>query len=134
MITHHAALIYAMILVAASDRDMKNVELGQIGRLVKSLPAFADYDVNELPRTAQECAVMLQVENGLDTTLGAIANALPPQLRPTAYLVACEIAAIDGRLPVEESRVLARLRHALHIDKLMAAAIERATAARFQMA
>ena len=101
MISPHAALIYTMVLIAAVDRDMKNIELGQIGRLVHELPAFSGYDSNKLPETAKECAVILSMHDGLERILAMIAEALSPQLRETAYLVACEIAAIDGRLPFE---------------------------------
>ncbi|MFZ9413665.1 MAG: hypothetical protein ACO3CS_02245 [Alphaproteobacteria bacterium] len=58
------------------------------------------------------------------------APALPRHLRETCYLCAAEIAAIDGRVPPEEMRVLQRLRSALGIDRLAAAALERATQAR----
>ena len=128
------AMVYAMILVAGSDRDMKNVELGQIGALVRLLPAFAGFDEERLPETAQECAVLVQIEDGVERTLRLIARALPPTLRETAYLLACEIAAIDGRAPLEELRLLQRLRVALGLDRLATAALERATAARFAVA
>ena len=131
MLNVHAALIHAMVMVAAVDRDMKDIELGQIGRLVKYLPAFADYDVNKLVETAQECAVILSTKDGLDRNLGLIAAALPPVLRETAYGLACEVAAVDRKLPFEEIRLLQRLRQTLGLDRLTAAAIERATQARF---
>ena len=45
-ISHHAALIYVMVVVAASDGAMNEGELRTIGELVKTLPArmsFEDY-------------------------------------------------------------------------------------------
>jgi hypothetical protein len=130
MLTISEALIHAMVLVSGSDRDMTDIELRHIGRLVKDLPAFADYDVNHLPDTARECAVVLQLENGLDRCLDLIARALPPRLRETAYLLACELAAIDRKVEIEESGLLRRLRQHLDIPGLEAAALERATMAR----
>jgi tellurite resistance protein len=127
-------MVFAMILVAGSDRDMKNVELGQIGSLVRLLPSFAGFDEEHLPATAQEFAMLVRIEDGVERTLRLVARALPPTLRETAYLLACEIAAIDGRAPLEELRVLQRLRVALGIDRLASAALERATAARFAVA
>jgi len=130
MLTIPEAIIHAMVLVSGSDRDMTDPELHHIGCLVKELPAFAGYDVNKLPDTARECAVVLQLENGLDRCLDLIAQALPARLRETAYLLACELAAIDRKVEIEEAGLLRRLRHRLDITGLEAAALERATMAR----
>ena len=133
-ISQHAALIYTMVLASAVDGRMPTNELGLIGRLVRQLPIFADFDMEKLTETAQECAVILQTANGLDRVLALIAEALPPNLRETAYLVACEIAAADRRLPFEEMRLLQKLRQALELDRLIAGAIERATTVRLAIA
>jgi tellurite resistance protein len=129
-ITVPQALIHAMILVAGADRDMKNVELGQVGRIVRQLPVFAEFDVDSLPATAQEVAVLVQLEDGVERALRLIADSLPPRLRETCYLCACEVAVVDGRAPIEELRLLQRLRGALGLDRLTSAALERATVAR----
>ena len=128
------AMIYAMVLVAGADREMKNVELGHVGRIVQQLPAFGRIDPESLPEIARECAVMVHAEDGVEATLRVIAGALPPGLRETCYLCACEVAAIDSRAPIEELRVLQRLRTALGLDRLVSAALERATAARLAAA
>lgn len=133
-ISQHAALIYTMVLASAVDGRMPANELGLIGRLVRQLPIFADFDMEKLTETAQECAVILQTANGLDRVLTLIAEALPANLRETAYLVACEIAAADRRLPFEEMRLLQKLRQALELDRLIAGAIERATTVRLAIA
>lgn len=130
MLTKHAALIHTMVLVSAADRKMPDVEMGLIGRLVKYLPVFRDFDIDKLPETAQGVAVVLQMNDGLDRELDMIAAALSPHLRETAYALACEVAAIDRRVPLEELRLLHRLRDAFKLDPLLAAAIERATIAR----
>ena len=134
MISPHAAIIYTLVMVSAADRNMKTAELAQIGRFVTQLPAFADYDASKIVETAQECAVMLQVENGLERTLAQVAAALPGPLRETAYLLACEVAAIDERIPLEEMRMLQKIRQALDLDRLTSAALERATQARLATA
>jgi tellurite resistance protein len=134
MISPHAAIIYTLVMVSAADRNMKTAELTQIGRFVTQLPAFADYDAGRIVETAQECAVMLQVENGMERTLAQVAAALPPHLRETAYLLACEVAAIDERIPLEEMRMLQKIRQALDLDRLTSAALERATQARLATA
>lgn len=129
-ISSHQALIYAMILVAGSDRDLTDRELKLIGRKARQLPVFADFDENKLPEIAQECAVIVHAKDGVERALALIAGALPRHLRETCYLCAAEVAAIDGRVPVEELRVLQRLRLVLDLDRLITSAIERATQAR----
>jgi tellurite resistance protein len=59
-----------------------------------------------------------------------IVEALSPRLRETAYAVACDVAAADGTLADEEANLLEFLRRRLGIDRLVAAAIERAAQAR----
>ncbi|MBL8838346.1 MAG: tellurite resistance TerB family protein [Alphaproteobacteria bacterium] len=130
MISPHAAIIYTLVMVSASDNEMKTAELGQIGRFVTQLPVFANYDANKIVETAQECAVMLQVEDGLERTLAQVAASLPPHLRETAYLLACELAASDGRVPLEEARMIEKLRRSFHLDRLTTAALERSVMAR----
>jgi len=134
MISIPEALIYAMVVVSGSDRDMTDDELKHIGRMVKDLPAFAGYKVDLLPDTARECAVVLQLDEGLARCLDLIAQALPPRLRETAYLLACEMAAIDRKVEIEEAGLLRRLRQKLEIPGLEAAALERATMARLATA
>lgn len=129
-ISPHQALVYAMILVAGSDRDISGKELKLIGRKSRQLPVFAGFDDSALPAIAQECAVILHTADGVGRLVAMVASALPRHLRETCYLCATEIAAIDGRVPPEEMRVLQRLRAALGIDRLAAAALERATQAR----
>lgn len=130
MITPHDALIYTMVLVSAADRDMTDNEIQTIGGLVRQLPAFASYDEAQLPKAAAACAELLQGQDGLDKALDTVASALPAKLRETAYLVACDIAAADGKVSQEEARMLELIRHRLEVGRLPAAAIERAARAR----
>ncbi|QLH38324.1 MAG: tellurite resistance TerB family protein [Defluviicoccus sp.] len=130
-ISHHAALIYTMVLVSASDRNMTDAELRRIGEIISDLPVFADYGRDQLTQTAGSCADLLDAEDGLDRTLKLIEAGLPVKLRETAYVLACDIAAADGKVTPEETRMLEMLRHRLNIDRLAAAAIERAARARF---
>jgi hypothetical protein len=55
---------------------------------------------------------------------------LPQPLRETAYAVACDVAAADGSLESAELEILKLLRRRLNVDRLVAAAIERAAYAR----
>jgi len=91
---------------------------------------FETYKSETLADTAAECAALLNADDGLDTVLQVIREALPQKLRETGYAIACEIVAADGTAKQEELRVLELLGHALEIDRLAAAAIERGARAR----
>ena len=129
-ISPHQALIYTMILVAGADRDLAPRELKLIGRKARQLPVFAGFDDTALPAIAQECAVIVHTADGVERALRLIAAALPKHLRETCYLCAVEVAAIDGQVPLEELRILQRLRQVLRLDRLVTSALERAIQAR----
>ena len=131
-ISPEAALIYAMVLISASDSQMSDEELIVMGDIVKSLPAFKNFDNNNLVSVAQSCGDIMSEDDGLSTVLKLIADTLPEHLRETAYAVAVEVAVADGTLRQEELRVLELLRHQLPVDRLEAAAIERGAKARHQ--
>jgi tellurite resistance protein len=131
MIDHHAALIYTMVLVSAADREMTDAELQTIGDTVRHLPAFADYNLQNLTGTARECAELLNEEDGFEKAIDMIVNGLPARLRETAYALSCDVAASDGKVSQEELRLLEMLRHRLEVGRLPAAAIERGTRARY---
>lgn len=132
MLDPHGALIYTMVIVSASDRDMTDAELAIIGDIVGHLPIFRGFDRAQLPSVLQACTRMLNRENGLEEAFAAIKTTLPANLRETAYAIACDVAAADGEASQEELRVLEMMRHRLNIDRLIAAGIERGARARFQ--
>jgi tellurite resistance protein len=127
VINHHTALIYVMVLVSASDGDMTDAELSQIGNIVTHLPVFRDFDPEHLSTLAASCTDLLQEDDGLDTALALVREALPEKLHETAYALACDVAAADGHIQQEEMRLLEIIRHELSIDRLPAAAIGRGT-------
>ena len=124
MLDAHAALIYIMVMSSAADREMTDSELMTIGDIVRHLPAFRGFDPEELPRTATASAEQLNAEDGLDTILDSVKEALPARLRETAYALACDIVAADGMASQEELRMLEMIRHRLDVSRLSAAAIE----------
>ena len=131
-ISHQAALVYVMVVVSASDGNMSEGELRTIGHLVRSLPAFRGFDEHRLLAVSQECASILQERDGLDAVLGLIRDAVPEELRETAYWLALEVALADTRVMIEEIRIVELLRRSLGIDRLTAAALERAAEARYR--
>ena len=126
------ALIYIMVVASAADASMPDAELAMIGDLVRTLPVFADYNPANLIETCRTCAVILQDEDGLETVIGLAAGVLGPHLRETAYALACDVVASDGRLNPEELGLLRRVRLGLSIDPMIAAALERGAHARYQ--
>ncbi|MHA1566477.1 MAG: tellurite resistance TerB family protein [Alphaproteobacteria bacterium] len=130
MIDVHTALIYAMVMASAADQNMTDAELAQIGDIVSHLPAFRDFDTNKLGDIAGQCAELLGAEDGLDQAFDQIKAALSNRMCETAYALACDVVAVDGKASQEELRLLEMMRHAIGVGRLPAAAIERGAAAR----
>jgi len=130
MAKHHDGLIYTMVLASAADQDMTDSELMTIGEIVRTLPAFENYDEDDLPGATEACAELLAEEDGLDRAIDFIKGALPEKLRETAYALACDIVAADNSASQEELHLLEFLRHRLDVERLAAAAIERGARAR----
>ncbi len=133
-INRQNALIFVMVTMSTSDNVIGDDELRTIGGIVESLPIFQDVDRDRLVAAAQDCVNMLEPEDGLDAVLGLVKEALSPALRETAYALACEVAAADGKLEQEELRLLEMIRDELDVDRLHAAAIERGVRARYTTA
>lgn len=129
-LTHHEALIYVMVAMAAVDRTMTDAEFTRIGQMVSHLPIFRDFDPENLVETAKRCGQLLSSDGGLDETLTTIGEGVPEKLRATAYALAVEVAAADFQVKPEELRFLALLGEQMHLDKLTMAAIERGAKAR----
>lgn len=129
-ISHHEALVFAMVTMSAVDRTMTDAELRRIGEIVETVPVFRDFDADRLVNLAETCGEILQEDDGLDTVLDLIATCLPQHLYETAYALAVEVAAADLRIQQEELRFLALLRDKLELEKLIVAAIERGARAR----
>jgi tellurite resistance protein len=127
----HTALIFTMVLISAAEGEMTDAELEMIGRQVRYLPVFRGFDHQRLTAVGRDCAELLRREDGLDLAGEMIAEALTQPLRETAYALACDVAAADGSLATAELEVLELLRRTLNVDRLVAAAIQRATYARY---
>lgn len=131
LLATQTALIYTMVLVSAADSRMSDQELRLIGRIVETTPAFEHFDSAMVTEIAAGCAGDLDSDDGLERVLDEIKRALDPKFRETAYALACEVAAVDGEVVPEEARLLEMIRHRLNLDRLVAAAIERGTRARY---
>jgi hypothetical protein len=119
-----------MGLLSAAEGEWRDAELGRVGRLVRFLGVCAGGARARLSGVGRHCAAPLRDEDGLALAVDMLAEALPAPLRETAYALACDVAAADGVLADEELNLWRMMRHELSIDRLVAAAIERATYAR----
>jgi tellurite resistance protein len=123
-------LVALMIAVSASDENIRTAELVKIQSSVNMLPVFADFDIDRINRMSQLVFELFEQEDGLDALFGLIRENLPERLYETAYALACDVAAADGKLAESELRLLEEIRYELNIDRLHAAAIERGARAR----
>jgi tellurite resistance protein len=130
--TPQDALIAVMVTTSAADSLLSTNELLTIDRMVDALPAFADYDKDRLQAVSRAVFDMLEEEDGLDALLGLVKEALPDGFNETAYALACDVAAADGKVKMSELRFLEMIRHELSVGRLAAAAIERGARARHQ--
>ena len=129
--TPQDALVALMIAVSASDENIRTVELVMIEGVVTFLPVFVGYDKDRLRTISEIVFDLFEEEDGLDALFGLIRDALPERLHETAYALACDVAAADGKLGQTELRLLEEIREELNLDRLHAAAIERGARARF---
>ena len=132
MLDPHGALVYTMVIVTGAESRISATERNVIGDIVGHLPVFRGFDRGKLAGHLNDCAELLGRDDGLETTLEAIKAALPARLRETAYAIACDLVAADGRATRDELQILDLIRQHLDIDRLIAAAIERGARARFQ--
>ena len=119
-----------MVAVSVSDETIRTAELVAIERQVNHLPVFAGYETERIREVAQTVYKVLEEDDGLDVLFAMVEDALPEKLNETAYALACDVAAADGRLGQVELRLLEEVREELGLDRLHAAAIERAARVR----
>ncbi|EKF44480.1 tellurite resistance TerB family protein [Nitratireductor indicus] len=127
--TAHEALIYLMVVMSAADRDMTDAELAIIGETIRNWPVFEGFD-DDIIAVARQCQQILQEDDGLERILNAVRDVVPAKLHDTAYAIAVEVAAADRHVEPEEARMLHIVRSRLHLEPLVAAAIERTAQAR----
>jgi len=129
-LTPEDCLVAMMFAVSASDEKIQTAELVSIEAIVNHLPAFGEYDADRLKTVSQTVIDLFAEEDGLDALFGLVRDNLPERLFETAYAMACDVAAADGKTRDTELRMLEEIRYELNIDRLHAAAIERAARVR----
>ena len=129
-VSTHEALVYIMVLVAASDAKMTDNEFRAIGDVVRSFAVFRGFDADNLVHIAQDAGELMSGADGLHDVINVAAASVPTHLVETAYACAVEVAAADDHIVAEELRVLDLVRSGLKVDRLAAAAIVRSARVR----
>jgi uncharacterized membrane protein YebE (DUF533 family) len=126
------ALVLTMVLVSAADGGITDREIGVMAGQVQTLPIFFDFTTEQLTEVTDAAVGLLREQNGLDHAARLIREALTPNLRETAYALACEVVAGDRGTKESSLRMLEFVRDELGLDPLVWAAIERGVRARHQ--
>ncbi len=126
------ALICTMVLVAAAEGGITDREIGVMAGLVQTLPVFRTFSTAKLDAATEATITLLREEDGLAHAGRLIREALEPRLRETAYVLACEVVAADVTHGQRILQMLEFVMNELHLDPLVAAAIERGVRARYQ--
>lgn len=126
------ALVCTMVLVAATDGGITDREIGVMSGLVQTLPAFNGFSSHQLEAATEAAINLLREDDGLAHAGRMIREALIPRLRETAYALACEVVAGDGFAGQSTLQMLEFVLGELHLDPLVASAIERGARARYR--
>jgi len=127
------ALVCTMVMVAASDgRGISDREIGVMSALVQTLPIFQSFSSDRLSAATETAVRLLHHEDGLTVMGKLVREALEPRLRETAYGFACDVVAASRSHSQPILQMLEFVMSELELDPLVAAAIERATRARYQ--
>ncbi len=129
-LTPQQALICTMVLAGSADGDMTDREIGVMSANVQTMPAFQGMTSAALTQAMDVTVMLMKEEDGLTRAATLICDALPPDLRETAYLVACDVVAADNFAIEQERRMLDFLVEAFKLDQLLARALERAAQTR----
>jgi hypothetical protein len=134
MLSPQEALVYTMVVAAESDHEIAEAEINVIGDLCNHLPVFQAVGRAKMTAMAMACSELLTRAGGRAKVFAMVREALPSQLRDTAYALACDVIAVDSRLRRDELQALEEVRAELDVDPVMARAIEQVAKVRFQAA
>jgi hypothetical protein len=126
------ALVCTMVLVAAADGGITDPEIGVMSVQVQTLPAFRDFSTEQLQTATEAVVSLLREDDGLKHAARLIRDALDSRWRETAYALACEVIAANDVAGQQALRMLEFVGSELHLDPLVAAAIERGARVRYR--
>lgn len=131
-LTAAEALVLTMVLVSVADGGITDREIGVMSGQVQTLPAFQDFTSERFKHVTDATADLLNEEDGLAHAARLMRQALTPNLRETAYALACEVIAGARGGKSQSLDMLEFVRTELGLDPLIAIAIERGVRARHQ--
>lgn len=117
------AALAALALLAALEPDGQESLSG-------FLPLCPQIDAARAALVVPLIADMAGAPDGVEAVLELIADALPPAMADTAYLLAADFVSACGTSLPEQIRLLERLGDAIRLDRLTRAALDRAALAR----
>lgn len=110
------ACIEAMVLAAAADGGLSEVEADHIHELAEKLPALGGVDGHELERFVGDAAGRIARE-GADRRLEALAAWVPPEIRRSLFLLAAVVALADHKATEAELIFLDRMRERFGLSR-----------------
>jgi uncharacterized tellurite resistance protein B-like protein len=108
---------YAGILLGAIASDGEIVEeevMGLVGNMLR-MQMFAGWSDREFNRTFRRLGAELK-KTGMDTFTSRLVEALPGDMRQTAFVNACDLVMADGKVLKEEERFIDHLVRHLSIE------------------
>src|ERR1700735_1532323 len=126
------ALALTMVLVAAADGGMSDREIGVMAGQVQTLPAFHEFTTDQLDSATDAAVQLLNEDDGLQHAGRLGRSARVPRVRETPSALACEVVAANQVTKQRTLEMLDFVRSELHLDPLVASAIERGVRARHQ--
>lgn len=118
----HEALAAILVASVSVDGSVGVGESAQVQGLLATSRLF-QAGGQRLSERAIERAVALLDERGVDDALKAAAEALPQELRATAFAVAVDLVLCDGRVEAREKAYIDSLQALLGIDDALAVRI-----------
>ena len=116
-----AAESFAAIALAlsAADGSVDDVEIENIVTYLRRMHLFRDYETTDFVDLFDKLARLL-VQGGPERLIEAAQDALPSELRPTAFALSLDVSLADGVIQDEERALMAKLRTSLEIPNDLA--------------
>ena len=109
------AVATVLVGCAAVDGVLRAEEASRLNEVLTSSRWMLESGV-EAKGALTTRALNLIADHGLAAVLTACAEAIPAELRPTAFALAMDLALADGRLGSRENTLIDELQGALRID------------------
>lgn len=112
---------FAGILMGASgcDGHIADEEVGELVTTLLRMKLYSRFNDKQYGQMLNKLHGLMK-KRGVDALIDSCAEALPNELRATAFANACDIVLADGVVEPDEKAFMERLRTKLQIDKAQA--------------